>query len=137
MTPNEARAKFVEARVARLATADAAGVPHIVPVTFAVEADTIFTAVDAKPKRPGPLRRVENVEVNAAVSLLVDEYDEDWRQLWWARADGHATVISVGAALEHALALLRARYPQYREVQLTGPAIVVRVDRWSGWSASA
>lgn len=136
MTPAEARARFVAARVAYLATADAAGVPHLVPITFALEADRIYTAVDAKPKRPGPLKRFANVASNGRVAILVDAYDEDWSALWWARADGTASVLSTGASLEHALALLRARYPQYRDTPVSGPAIAVRVERWSGWSAA-
>jgi PPOX class probable F420-dependent enzyme len=136
VTPAEARARFVEARVAHLATADASGTPHIVPVTFAIEADTIMTAIDGKAKAPGPMRRVTNVEANSAVSLLVDAYDEDWTRLWWARADGRGSVVHTGAALEHALGLLRARYPQYRSIALDGPAIIVRVERWSGWTAT-
>jgi PPOX class probable F420-dependent enzyme len=136
VTPHEARARFVDARVAYLATADAFGTPHIVPVTFAIEADTIMTAIDGKAKAAGPMRRVANVQANPAVSLLVDGYDEDWTRLWWARADGRAAIARPGAMLEHALGLLRARYPQYRETPLDGPAIIVRVDRWSGWVAA-
>ena len=136
MTPEEARSRFVDARVAHLATADAEGIPHIVPITFALEADRIYTAVDAKPKRSGALRRFENVAANPRVSVLVDHYDADWSRLWWARADGSASVVSSGATFEHALALLRARYPQYAETELIGPAMVIRVARWSGWSAS-
>lgn len=136
MTPEEARSRFVDAGVAHLATADAEGIPHIVPITFALEADRIYTAIDAKPKGSGPLRRFANVAANPRVSVLVDRYDADWSQLWWARADGSASVVSSGATFEHALALLRARYPQYAETELIGPAMVIRVARWSGWSAS-
>jgi PPOX class probable F420-dependent enzyme len=135
VTPHEARSHFVEARVARLATMGPHG-PHIVPITFAVEGDTIVTAIDAKPKRGGPLRRIRNVEADARVAVLVDECDEDWNRLWWARADGHALVIAAGASREHALALLRARYSQYQAAPIDGPAILVRVERWSGWAAS-
>ena len=136
MTPAEARARFEEAPVARLATVGAGGTPHLVPVTFALAGDTIVTGVDGKPKRGTPLRRIENVAANPRVSLLVDAYDADWTQLWWARADGRATVITDGAELEGALAALRARYPQYANVALTGPAMLITVGRWSGWSAS-
>jgi len=66
----------------------------------------------------------------------VDAYDADWTNLWWARADGRATVLTDGAELEGVFAALRARYPQYATVALTGPAMVIAVDRWSGWSAS-
>lgn len=134
MTPDEARRRFAGARVAHLATVDMAGAPHIVPITFAVDGDSLYTAVDAKPKRGTPLRRFANVAANARVSVLVDAYDEDWTRLWWARADGQAAVLDVGPALDHAFALLRARYVQYADVGLTGPALQIKVDRWSGWS---
>ena len=134
MTPDEARRRFAGARVARLATCDTTGVPHIVPISFALDGDTIVTAVDAKPKRGTPLRRFANVAANPRVSVLVDEYDEDWTRLWWARADGRASVLDGGEALEDALALLRARYAQYADAGPIGPAMLIRVDRWSGWS---
>jgi PPOX class probable F420-dependent enzyme len=135
MTPHEARSCFVEARVARLATSGPQG-PHIVPITFAVEGDTIVTAIDAKPKRGGPLRRIRNMEANPRIAVLVDGYDEDWTRLWWARADGHAVVVGSGPSRDHAVALLRARYPQYRDTPIDGPAVVVKVERWTGWRAA-
>lgn len=135
MTPDDARARFAAARVARLATADERRVPHIVPITFALDGDRIVTAIDAKPKRSGPLRRLENVHANPRVCVLVDGYDDDWSRLWWARADGRAEIVEEGPDLARALALLRDRYPQYRSVPITGPAIVVTVERWSGWGA--
>ena len=134
MTPGEARERFAGARVAHLATVDADGAPHIVPITFALEGDSLYTAVDAKPKRGTPLRRFANVAANARVSVLADAYDEDWTRLWWARADGQAAVLEVGPALDHALALLRARYFQYTDAGPIGPAMQISVDRWSGWS---
>ena len=134
MTPGEARERFVGARVAHLATVDAAGAPHIVPITFALDGDTLYTAVDAKPKRGTPLRRFANVAANARVSVLVDAYDEDWTRLWWARADGQAAVLEAGPELDQALALLRARYVQYADAGPIGPAMRIIVDRWSGWS---
>lgn len=136
MTPDEARERFVEARVAHLATVDAAGAPHVVPITFALEGDSLYTAVDAKPKRGTPLRRFANVAANARVSVLVDAYDEDWTRLWWARADGDASVLDGGPALDHALALLGARYVQYADAGPIGPAMLISVDRWRGWSWS-
>ena len=122
--------------MARLATVGADRAPHIVPVTFAITGGTIVTAVDGKPKKGTTLRRVENVAANPLVSLLVDAYHADWTRLWWARADGRASIAADGADLEGALAALRARYPQYESIGLIGPAIVIEVDRWSGWSAS-
>jgi PPOX class probable F420-dependent enzyme len=92
--------------------------------------------VDAKPKRGPRLRRLENVAANPHVAVLVDAYDADWTRLWWARADGHATVVTGGEAFERALSALRARYTQYATVGLSGPAMIIAVERWSGWSAA-
>jgi PPOX class probable F420-dependent enzyme len=136
MTSDEARARFAAEPVARLATADARGVPHIVPITFAVDSNRVVSAVDRKPKRGGPLRRLENIAANPRVSLLVDHYHEDWRRLWWVRADGTARVVDDGPELARLLDLLRGRYPQYRQVELIGPAIVVEVESWKGWAAA-
>jgi PPOX class probable F420-dependent enzyme len=134
--PAVARRRFVGARVARLATAAADGTPHLVPVTFAVDGDTIVTAVDHKPKRTRALKRLANIEANPRVALLADEYSDDWSALWWARADGTARVVESGADLERAVARLVERYEQYRERPPAGPAIVVTVARWSGWTAA-
>jgi PPOX class probable F420-dependent enzyme len=136
VTPDEARTRFGLARVARLATVGADGAPHIVPVTFALDGDRIVMAVDAKPKRAAPLRRLLNVRANPTVSLLVDEYDDDWGRLWWARADGIASIVEEGPGLARAFDLLRERYAQYATVALIGPAMVVEVKRWLGWSAA-
>jgi PPOX class probable F420-dependent enzyme len=135
VTPAEARARFAAARVARLATADAAGRPHLVPVAFAVADDTIYSAVDAKPKRTRALRRLANVRENPAVSLLVDHWDEDdWAALWWVRADGRGRVIaSEDAEARRAVELLRERYPRQRDA---GEVLAVEVERWSGWAAA-
>ena len=136
MTPDDARARFAAEPVARMATADARGLPHIVPVTFAVDGDRVVTAVDGKPKRGGRLRRLENIAANRRVSLLVDHYHEDWRRLWWVRADGTARIVDEGRELTRALDLLRDRYLQYRQVELIGPAIIVEVESWVGWAAA-
>ena len=135
MSPEEARARFAAARVARLATADAAARPHIVPIAFAVAGETIYSAVDAKPKRSRALRRLANVRQNPAVSLLVDHWDEeDWERLWWVRADGAGRVLDPGEPeAMRAVGLLRERYPRQREA---GEVLAVDVARWSGWAAS-
>lgn len=133
MTTAEARERFATARVARLATADAAGRPHLVPITFAVAGDRIYSVVDAKPKRTRALRRLANVRENPMVSLLVDHYDDaDWSALWWVRADGVARVLdATEPEAGRAIALLHERYRQQRAV---GPVLAVDVERWSGWS---
>jgi PPOX class probable F420-dependent enzyme len=133
-----ARARFAAARVARLATADAGGRPHLVPVCFALAGDTVYVAVDAKPKRTQKLKRLANLAENPAAALLADHYDDvDWTRLWWARADGTARILE-GEDPERirALALLAERYRQYAETPPPGPVIAIDVVRWSGWTAS-
>jgi len=145
-----ARDRFCGTRVARLATADADGRPHLVPIVFAVIEDQLVTVIDGKPKTAGArLRRLANIAANPEVSVLVDGYDEDWSRLWWARADGTARIIELTDAAEtaaseqgadaetvrRALVALTERYPQYRDTPPPGPLIAITVRRWSGWAA--
>jgi PPOX class probable F420-dependent enzyme len=144
MTTNLARERFGLAQVARLATVGPSGAPHLVPVTFALlDADTLVSAVDHKPKRTPELRRLANIEANPAVSLLVDHYEDDWARLWWARADGRARVIRPHGDRDGDQALRAAavdalvrRYAHYRAAAPDGAVIVVAVQRWSAWRAS-
>jgi PPOX class probable F420-dependent enzyme len=134
VTAEEARRRFAAARVARLASVDASGRPHLVPIVFVLVGETIYSVVDAKPKRSLALRRLENVETNPTVSLLADHYDEDWCQLWWARADGSARVLELeDPEARRAIELLAERYPQQRAV---GPVLAIDVESWRGWSAA-
>lgn len=141
---DEARRRFGAARIARLATVDVEGRPHLVPVVFARREDVIVMAVDGKPKRSQALKRLRNIEVNPPVCLLADGYDEDWNRLWWARADGAARVLPPDAVEPEtrdeytaAIALLWRKYAQYRERSPDGPVTVVTVQRWSGWRAAS
>ena len=136
LSPAVARDLFAGSPVARLATADASGLPHLVPITFEVDGDTVFFAVDHKPKRSTDLRRLRNIAENPRVALIVDHYTDDWSRLWWARADGRAEVRETGDDRQSALALLQAKYHQYQEHPPTGPVVAVHVDTWSGWASS-
>ena len=135
MDEKEARARFAAARVARLATVRPDGAPHLVPVVFVVEGDTVWLVVDNKPKRHRRLQRVVNIGAEPRVCLLVDSYDEDWNRLWWVRADGRARIVGEGHELERAVNLLLDRYPQEREQSAKGPALEVEIERWSHWPA--
>ncbi len=141
MEAAQARARLFDCRVARLATADAAGRPHLVAVTFAMAGDLIYTAVDHKPKTTRDLRRLRNIRENPQVSVLADHYEEDWGRLWWVRADGRARVLDdAGEPAEEmrraAVLLLVRRYDQYRARPPEGPVIAIAVERWSGWTSS-
>jgi PPOX class probable F420-dependent enzyme len=128
----QARSLFGSARVAHLATADGFGAPHVVPVVFALRDDVVVIAVDHKPKRSTDLKRLRNIAANSRVSLLADHYDEDWTQLWWVRADGHARVLT-GDARTEPVRWLVAKYPQYAARPPDGPVIHVNVTTWRGW----
>jgi PPOX class probable F420-dependent enzyme len=131
----EARRRFAAAQVLRLATADAEGRPHVVPCTFVVDGDgRVVIGIDSKPKASHDLRRLRNIAANPRVSMVVDFYADDWTRLWWARADGLATVEQSGASYAGHWELLRAKYPQYAGQVLDGPVIVVAVGSWSGWA---
>ena len=138
MTDEQARRRFAAATVAHLATADERGRPHLVPFVFVLRGETIYSAVDAKPKRTTALRRLANVAANPRVAVLADDYDEDWRALWWVRADGRGRVLAAGEPeARDAVARLTERYAQYREQPPAGAVLAIDVERWSGWSASA
>ncbi|MBX6371871.1 MAG: TIGR03668 family PPOX class F420-dependent oxidoreductase [Acidothermus sp.] len=137
MDGETARRLFASAQVARLATCGADGVPHIVPIVFALVDDTIYTAVDTKPKSGRPLKRIRNISENPHVAVLADVYSDDWPTLWWVRADGRARVLDPGddeaAAARDRLIV---RYPQYATSPPPGPVVAIDVLRWIGWSAS-
>jgi PPOX class probable F420-dependent enzyme len=122
-----------------MATVTEDGRPHLVPVTFAADGNYIYTAVDAKPKSKttvSGLQRLRNIRADPRVAVLADHYEDDWTLLWWVRADGHATVVDGPEQMAAPIALLTARYPQYRDLRPAGPVIVIRVERWTGWAAS-
>jgi PPOX class probable F420-dependent enzyme len=127
------RKRLAEARVAHLATIRPGGRPHIVPITFALDGDAIYFAVDSKPKRTTDLQRLRNIAANPAVAVLVDHYDEDWGRLWWVRVDGRARVLGAGES-DRAVDLLVSRYAQYRQARPPGPVVEISIDRMSGWS---
>jgi PPOX class probable F420-dependent enzyme len=121
------------ARVARLATVGAERTPHVVPICFALDGDTLYTAVDEKPKRTRRLRRLANIEANPWVEVVIDHWDEDWTRLWWVRLRGRARVVERD---ERALELLLAKYRQYRERPPGGPFIVLEVEERQEWRAT-
>ncbi len=136
LAESEARARFATEPVVRLGTADRLGRPHLVVVTFAVDDDTIYTAVDQKPKSSTDLKRLRNVSENPLVTMLADQYTDDWDKLWWVRADGQAAILADPRQMAAPLRLLADRYWQYRQATPTGPVLAVTVERWSGWTGA-
>jgi PPOX class probable F420-dependent enzyme len=119
-------------RVAHLATVGADGRPHVVPICFALDGGTLFTAVDEKPKSTRALRRLANIEANPNVEVVIDHWDEDWTRLWWVRLSGVASVVDHDA---RGLELLVAKYEQYRDRPPAGPFVLVTIQRRSEWRA--
>lgn len=125
-------------RVGRLATADRAGEPHVIPVCYACDGRSIFIALDAKPKRVAPqkLRRVRNLLENPLVALVVDRYSDDWSELAYVLIRGSAELLSGGGEQLHAIALLRERYVQYQTMPIQEqPVIAIRPSSIAAWGA--
>jgi PPOX class probable F420-dependent enzyme len=137
----ERQRRFLDhGRVGHLATADRSGMPHLIPVCYAADlqgkvAATLYITVDEKPKRRDiPLKRVRNIRENPQAAFVVDRWDEDWRRLGWVMLRGSAEILDAGAEHDRAQALLAARYPQYRMMNLIGlPVIALRIARASDW----
>jgi PPOX class probable F420-dependent enzyme len=137
VTPDVALRRRAEAApVARLATVGDDGRPHLVPCCFAVAGDVAYSVVDHKPKRSAALRRLDNIRAQPAVCLLVDHYEEDWTALWWVRLDGAARILEGGPEHAAAIALLCAKYPQYRATPPSGVVVAIDVTDCRAWSAS-
>jgi PPOX class probable F420-dependent enzyme len=136
LSVDECRRRFARCRHATLASVRPDGGPHLVPVVFALVDDVVHTAVDHKPKRPGRLQRLANLEHEPRCSLLVDHYDDEWSRLWWIRADGRAEVVGTPDADDPGVAALVGRYAAYRDRPPAGPWLRITVTRWTGWSAS-
>ena len=149
LSPAAMRRLVESARVARLATVDAAGRPHLVPVCFVLvsgtsdvsgeggdHGDRVHIAVDHKPKRSTELRRTANLRATGQACLLIDHYDEDWSQLWWVRLDGHGAQEDDPHQASQIIDALAAKYPQYRERRPDGPVLTIEIQALRGWSAT-
>lgn len=138
MASEEVRAFVETRRVARMATVDASGTPHVVPICYVYDGSRLYSAVDEKPKRfaPNALRRLVNIRNNPRICLIVDEYDEDWNRLRFVIIHGTAEIVLAGSEHTHALDLLRKKYPQYRTMVLTekhNPVIAITPTKIISW----
>lgn len=128
------RSRLHTTPVARLATVTPSGSPHVVPCCFVLRGDTIFSAVDAKPKSTLQLTRLGNIRTHPIASLLVDHYDDDWSELWWVRVDGPARILGdADATRDDALDALAAKYAQYRTARPEGAVIAIEISTWRAW----
>lgn len=122
--------------MARLATADADGQPHVVPICYAVIEGKIYFTIDEKPKRKAgrDLKRLANIRINPKAALVVDRYDEDWSKLCWVMIRGAAGLLTAGEEHDRAQARLRQRYPQLATMRIEDlPVVAIRIDRVTSW----
>jgi PPOX class probable F420-dependent enzyme len=137
---DDERAFANQHRVARLATADAAGAPHVIPICYALIADAFYFIVDEKPKRTrSRLKRLRNIAANPQVALVIDDYDEDWTRLAYLLVRGRAALVDLTAEYDQVLAVLRERYPQYRAMRLrfeTHPLVRIVPEQRHLWRAT-
>jgi PPOX class probable F420-dependent enzyme len=123
-------------RVARLATADAAGHPHVIPICFVADGANVYFTIDEKSKRKSsiPLKRLSNIRENPSVALVVDRYDEDWSRLGWVMVQGRAEVLADGDEHDQAQASLRARYQQLQGMHIEAlPVVAIRIEHAASW----
>jgi PPOX class probable F420-dependent enzyme len=135
------RRRISRARVGHFATSDGSA-PSVVPVCFVLLGETLYQAIDDKPKsvNPAQLRRVKNVRANPSAALLIDHYVEDWRRLWYVLLRGKARIVGKGPEQQRAIVALRKKYPQYRTtVPLAADALVIAIDvrQLRHWRASS
>jgi PPOX class probable F420-dependent enzyme len=134
MEEAEARRRLAGSKVAHLATLSAEGRPHVVPIVFALEGDTLYFAIDSKPKKTTRLARLKNIAANPAVAVLADHYEDDWKKLWWVRADGTARVVTDDMEAQRAIDFLAQRYEQHATDRPGGPVVAIHIDRLTGWT---
>jgi PPOX class probable F420-dependent enzyme len=127
------RARVAAARAGHLATVRPDGRPHVVVCCFAASGDTVYSAVDDKPKTTRQLQRLRNLAAHPEAALLVDQYTDDWTALWWVRVDGAGRLLSRDDEHERAMALLAEKYDQYRRRPPSGPLIAIDIHRWTAW----
>jgi PPOX class probable F420-dependent enzyme len=133
--PQWARELLAEERVARLAFLDEDDRPRVLPVTFAVAGDAVWSAIDEKPKRTPEPARVRYLRRRPEAALLVDVYDDDWSRLAWVQLLGRIEVVPADASHE-ALAALAARYEPYARRTPPGPLLRLAVERALHWRAA-
>ena len=136
MLTDQVRGFLHHHRVARFATAEPSGQPHVVPICYAVSDNSVYFTIDKKPKQltDKPLKRIRNLQNNPHVALVVDRYEDDWTQLGWVMVQGEAALLDDGEEHTEAQRLLKARYPQLHGMQINDlPVIAVRIKHVVSW----
>jgi PPOX class probable F420-dependent enzyme len=133
--PGWAMSLLLESPIAHLGIVDDLGAPRVLPVTYALHAGVLWSAIDNKPKRAGEPARVRWLRARPAAALTVDTYDEDWARLAWVQVLGEVEVVAAERA-GAALAALGAKYPQYHGDPPPGPVLRLAPERALCWTAA-
>jgi PPOX class probable F420-dependent enzyme len=133
--PGWARELVVTSPVARLGLVDERDRPRVLPVTFAVFEDALWSAIDWKPKRSAEPARVRRLRRRPEATLLVDVYSDDWSGLEWVELSGHMSILDADDAGD-AVEALAAKYPQYRTRPPAGPLLRLAPEHFACWRAS-
>jgi PPOX class probable F420-dependent enzyme len=122
-----------------MATVDASGQPHAIPIVYVYDGGRLYTPIDKKPKRVGDLyqlQRIRDIRAEPRVAVIIDEYSDDWEKLAWVQIRGRAGILETGRIYQTAVSLLVDKYPQYREMTLDGrPLIAITLERVVSWRA--
>jgi PPOX class probable F420-dependent enzyme len=132
--PSWALAHLEAGRVGHLGFVDDRDRPRVLPVTYALFEDAVWSAIDDKPKRSGQPARVRYLRRRPHAALCVDVYADDWSRLAWVQLLGAVELVDArdGAGALDALAV---RYAPYRERRPAGPLLRLAVERALHWRA--
>ena len=121
-------------RVARLGLLDADDRPRVLPVTFAVAGEAIYSAIDRKPKRASEPARLRYLRRRPLVALTVDHYADDWAELAWVQVLGRVELLEPSED-ERGIEALLAKYAPYRDDPPPGPLLRLVPERALHWRA--
>ena len=109
-------------RVCRVATASAAGVPHVVPVCHVLDDGKLYFASEKA------ARKIRNLRENPHVTVTVDLYSDDWSNLKGVMIQGSAALVRTSPRFRKIRRLLYAKYPQYPDMSAIGERDSVIVE---------
>ena len=121
-------------QVARLGFLDDRDCPRVLPITYAVWDNAIWSAVDRKPKKPGEPARIRYLRRRPEAAVVIDRYSSDWRRLAWVQILGAVTIEAIADAPQAAAALV-AKYRPYADEPPPGPLLRLAPERILCWSA--
>jgi hypothetical protein len=106
----------------------------VLPITYALADDAIWSVIDRKPKVRDVPARVAWLRREPRAGICVDVYHEDWAKLAWVQLIGEVDVLELDDGPAGLEALLD-KYPQYGDEPPQGPLLRLDVERGMSWRA--